>query len=74
MKIHLIRYADVVLVARTYADHWDGQARKLVPKGAPILRQPEDEAAISGTGLANVSSLSSEAEWKGWHGTGEIGA
>jgi hypothetical protein len=72
----------VVLVRRTYADHWDGQAREPVPKDVPILCQPEDEAAVFGAGFAHVSSVAPEAEWDGLrfartggrHATGEIGA
>ncbi len=72
----------MVLVTRTYADHWDGQAREPVPKDVPILCQPEDEAAGFGAGFAHVSSVAPEAELDGLrfartggrHATGEIGA
>ncbi len=72
----------MVLVTRTYADHWDGQAREPVPKDVPILCQPEDEAAVFGAGFAHVSSVAPEAELDGLrfartggrHATGEIGA
>ncbi len=78
----LIGGTDVVLVTRTYADHWDRQAREPVPKDVPILCQPEEEAAVFGAGFAYVSSVAPEAEWDGLrvartggrHATGEIGA
>jgi L-ascorbate metabolism protein UlaG (beta-lactamase superfamily) len=77
----LIGGTDVVLVTRTYADHWDGQAREPVPKDVPILCQPEDEAAVFGAGFAHVSSVAPDltrnglrfSRTEGRHGTGEIG-
>jgi len=77
----LIENTDAVLVTHTHNDHWDGQARELIPKDRLVLCQPEDEAKISGAGFANVSAVDPGLVWKGLrffrtggrHGTGEIG-
>ncbi len=77
----LVENTDAVLVTHTHNDHWDERARELMPKGTLVLCQPEDEAAISGAGFANVSAVDPGLAWKGLrffrtggrHGTGEIG-
>ena len=73
---------DAVLVTHIHADHWDGRAQEHIPKGTPVLCQPEDEAAISEAGFDSVSPVVTELGWNGLHftrtggrhGTGEIGA
>ena len=77
----LVEDTDAVLVTHTHNDHWDGRARELIPKDTPVLCQSGDEAAISGAGFANVSSIEPDLTWEGLrfvrtagqHGTGEIG-
>jgi L-ascorbate metabolism protein UlaG (beta-lactamase superfamily) len=77
----LLEEIDAVLVTHTHNDHWDGEARSLIPEQAPILCQPEDEDKIRAAGFRQVTPVHYELEWKGLrltrtggqHGTGEIG-
>lgn len=71
---------DGALVTHLHNDHWDARAIELLPKGLPILCQPEDEGRIGASGFAQVLPVHDEREWRGitirrvaaQHGTGEI--
>ena len=77
----LLEEIDAVLVTHTHNDHWDEEARNLIPEQTPILCQPEDEDKISTAGFQWVTPVEDELEWRGLrltrtggrHGTGEIG-
>ncbi len=77
----LLAEMDAVLVTHTHNDHWDGEARNLIPERTPILCQPEDEDKIRAAGFEQVTPVEDDLEWKGLgitrtggrHGTGEIG-
>jgi len=72
---------DLVLVTHTHRDHWDARAIELLPKGLPVLCQPEDSARIGDVGFSSVAPIEAELERRGVrfartggrHGTGEIG-
>lgn len=70
-----------VLVTHTHFDHWDAQARELLPKDIPVFCQPQDEQRFHKAGFTHTKPVESEYDWKGiqiirsggQHGTGEIG-
>lgn len=72
---------DGVLVTHTHADHFDEAAAEMLPKGLPVLVQPEDEEKLSSFGFSDVRPVVDSARWEGVevqrtggrHGTGEIG-
>ena len=76
----LIESVDAVLVTHTHNDHWDQQARDLLPKSTPIFCQPEDEAKIGGAGFSHVEAVTGPVMWRGLeltrtggqHGRGRI--
>jgi L-ascorbate metabolism protein UlaG (beta-lactamase superfamily) len=78
---NLLARIDAVLVTHTHRDHWDPAAIELLPKGIPILCQPDDEARIRTDGFAEVLPVDARLMWRdielirtgGRHGTGEIG-
>jgi L-ascorbate metabolism protein UlaG (beta-lactamase superfamily) len=46
---------DAVLLTHLHADHWDEAARRLVPRGLPVLAQNEaDAAALRADGFEDV--------------------
>jgi L-ascorbate metabolism protein UlaG (beta-lactamase superfamily) len=72
---------DGVLVTHLHNDHWDARAVELLPKGLPLLCQPEDEERIRAGGFTQLLPIETDREWQGitirrvpaQHGTGEIG-
>jgi len=72
---------DAILVTHTHRDHWDDAAARELPKGVPLLCQPEDEQKLRGQGFTRVQPLQTGLIWNalevtrtgGQHGTGEIG-
>jgi L-ascorbate metabolism protein UlaG (beta-lactamase superfamily) len=77
----LVAGLDAVLVTHMHQDHFDDTARRLLPRGIPILCQPEDAARLRGDGFTDVRPVADEARLGdvaisrtgGRHGTGEIG-
>ena len=77
----LLGEIDAVLVTHAHRDHWDAAAVELVPKGKPVLCQPEDAARIRADGFVEVLPVEDGLPWRGIdiartggrHGTGEIG-
>lgn len=77
----LLGTLDGVLVTHLHNDHWDARAVELLPKGLPLLCQPEDEGRIAAGGFTQLLPIVAEREWQGiairrvpaQHGTGEIG-
>lgn len=72
---------DAVLVTHLHRDHWDEAAAQALPKTAPILCQPGDEAVIRSSGFGDVTEIQESSVFRGItihrtggrHGTGEIG-
>lgn len=77
----IVQDLDAVLITHTHRDHWDEAATRELPKGVPLLCQPEDEAKLRGQGFSRVQPLQTGLIWNalevtrtgGQHGTGEIG-
>jgi L-ascorbate metabolism protein UlaG (beta-lactamase superfamily) len=72
---------DGVIVTHLHNDHWDAQARELLPKSLPIFCQPADQERIKGAGFQAVHPIHESFDWQeirmsrtgGQHGRGEIG-
>lgn len=72
---------DAVLITHLHFDHFDEEARKILPKNIPIFCQPQDEVSIRKSGFNNVTSIDNVHQWegmkihrvKGNHGTGLAG-
>src|SRR5690242_15459584 len=66
---------DLCVVTHLHDDHFDDAADALLPRGLPILTQPESAEALRGRGFTNVSTSHEQIPMtRGRHGTGEIGA
>src|SRR5919199_4672925 len=61
---NLLARIDAVLVTHTHRDHWDPAAIELLPKGMPILCQPDDEARIRTDGFAEVLPVDARLMWR----------
>jgi len=49
---------DAVIVTHTHPDHWDADARRLLPRGLPLFAQNDrDAAAIRADGFRDVRTL-----------------
>jgi len=69
---------DAVIVTHLHEDHWDEEARKVLPKALPIFAQNDADAeTIRGQGFSDVRVLSATSSFKdvqliktgGRHGT-----
>jgi len=77
----LVDQLDALLVTHVHRDHWDAEARDLLPKRLPVFCQEEDEATFRRAGFSSVHPIKVETEWQGLrlfrtsgqHGTGEVG-
>ncbi|MFD2639301.1 MBL fold metallo-hydrolase [Piscibacillus salipiscarius] len=72
---------DAVIVTHLHLDHWDDEAKKILPKNIKIYTQNEDDQAeIQKAGFSNVEVLTNNTKFqgvdliktKGEHGRGEI--
>ncbi len=73
--------ADAIILTHTHEDHWDEEARRVIPKDFPILANNEGEIAdVRKAGFTDVRLLEDGMEFKGvrlfrangQHGTDEI--
>ena len=72
---------DGVIVTHLHNDHWDAQARELLPKSLPTFCQPEDRPQIEKAGFQAVQPVQETFDWDGiqfirtagQHGRGKIG-
>jgi L-ascorbate metabolism protein UlaG (beta-lactamase superfamily) len=66
---------DLCIVTHLHGDHFDDAAADLLPRGLPILTQPESAEALAGRGFTNVATRHDAiAMTRGRHGTGETAA
>lgn len=71
---------DGILVTHLHGDHFDDEAKKLLPKDLPMLCQSEDENDMKECGFNNVIPIEKEVNWKNLkitrvnaqHGSGAI--
>lgn len=76
----LIADVDAVLVTHLHRDHFDPVAEEALPKGLPLLVQPEDEERVRGMGFNEVLRVDPSRAWRGIeivrtggrHGQGEM--
>lgn len=72
---------DAILITHRHFDHFDEEAKKILPKNLPLFCQPQDEVSIRKSGFNNVTSIDNVHQWegmkiyrvKGKHGTGLAG-
>ncbi|WP_081161728.1 MBL fold metallo-hydrolase [Ensifer aridi] len=58
--------ADAVIVTHLHEDHWDEEARKVLPKTLPVFAQNDADAqTIRGQGFSDVRVLSATSSFKG---------
>lgn len=58
--------ADAVIVTHLHEDHWDEEARKVLPKALPVFAQNDADAqTIRGQGFSDVRVLSATSSFKG---------
>lgn len=77
----LMQSVDAILVTHTHRDHWDEQARQLLPHQLKLFCQPDDEARLRSEGFESAEAVAEQTTWRGLrmsrtggrHGTGEIG-
>ena len=66
---------DLCIVTHLHSDHFDDAAADLLPRGLPILTQPESAEGLAQRGFTNVATRhDSIAMARGRHGTGETAA
>jgi L-ascorbate metabolism protein UlaG (beta-lactamase superfamily) len=71
----VVRGVDLCIVTHLHGDHFDDAADALLPRGMPILTQPESADALRARGFTNVATSHGDIPMtRGRHGTGEIGA
>jgi L-ascorbate metabolism protein UlaG (beta-lactamase superfamily) len=72
---------DAVIVTHDHLDHWDEQAKALIPKDMPIFVQNErDQANVQASGFTDVRRLDANTEFKdvtliktaGQHGSDKV--
>jgi L-ascorbate metabolism protein UlaG (beta-lactamase superfamily) len=65
---------DLCIVTHLHSDHFDDAADAVLPRGVPILTQPESADALAARGFTNIAvEHPSIPMTRGRHGTGEIG-
>ena len=60
----LVRGLDAVIVTHLHEDHFDETGARLVPRGVPVLCQPEDAERLRGLGL-DALPVEDELDWDG---------
>jgi L-ascorbate metabolism protein UlaG (beta-lactamase superfamily) len=66
---------DLCIVTHLHGDHFDDAAADLLPRGLPILTQPESAEALTDRGFTNVATRNDAiAMTRGRHGTGDTAA
>ncbi len=55
---------DLAIISHVHQDHFDGGAKKEMPKDTPILCQPNDDISITENGFSNVTPVESSLIWE----------
>jgi len=77
----LVAAVDAVLLTHTHRDHWDDEARRLIPALTPLFCPPGDIEAVRGAGFRMALAVADALVWRGVrftraagrHGTAEVG-
>ena len=70
----IVAGVDLCIVTHLHSDHFDDAADEVLPRGLPILTQPESAAALAARGFTNIAVEHPAIPMtRGRHGTGEIG-
>ena len=56
---------EAVLLTHLHRDHFDDTAAALLPRGLPVLCQPEDAERLRGQGFADVRPVAGALTWEG---------
>jgi L-ascorbate metabolism protein UlaG (beta-lactamase superfamily) len=75
----LVTGLDAVIVTHLHRDHLDETAERLLPRGVPVVCQPEDEPRLRELGL-DARPVDARVEWEGVtiartggrHGSGDL--
>ncbi|WP_416825624.1 MBL fold metallo-hydrolase [Ectobacillus polymachus] len=81
VSLQKITDIDAILITHRHFDHFDEEAKKILPKNIPLFCQPQDEIRIRKSGFNNVTSIDNFHKWEGIkiyrvngnHGTGLAG-
>lgn len=60
-----LRSMDAVLVTHTHRDHFDDEAGRRIPKGMPIICQPEDAEKFEELGFTEIHPVIEVLVWNG---------
>ncbi len=71
---------EMAVISHIHSDHFDPEAKKLLPKNIPIFCQPEDAERINIFGFSDVTPVNDTVQWNyinitrtpGQHGTGKV--
>lgn len=63
----VIAGSELTLVSHLHTDHFDAVAQERLPKDAPLLCQPVNEAAIRGKGFQNITPVVAAYAWGDIH-------
>ncbi len=65
MSLDEIINVDAVFVTHTHFDHFDYEAKRVLPKHIPIFCQPKDIKKIRKAGFLSVTSIDNSCIWEG---------
>ncbi len=71
---------EMAVISHLHSDHFDPEAKKLLPKNIPVFCQPIDAERIHNSGFSDIHPVGETVQWKnititrtpGQHGTGSV--
>ena len=60
----VIKGIDLVIISHLHQDHFDDEAKKMLPKNIPMFCQPGDEDAIKKNGFMDVTPIEASVSWE----------
>jgi L-ascorbate metabolism protein UlaG (beta-lactamase superfamily) len=65
LSIEKIINVDAIFITHTHFDHFDDEAKKVIPKQIPIFCQPKDLSKIQKAGFLFVTPIDTNYIWEG---------